>query len=357
MTRRKDYWHRLSRRNFLGTMGWAPALLLPAPIRTWTFRQEFSPNAGEQSANLAFADVRLNPHFPTKSPLDEILRKVAPGTDGFVTEKYAAEISQLLGEWSQGLKRDAPSLNHVAAFSADKIAAHSWEPAEENNIRSGYGIEIFRRRFAPPHSSSREQFLSNIKNYFASIPRIETAELQIIEITEIAAGVPAVRAAIRYDFVAALQNGAREERIGQWHTEWAKDSSGAWRASRWELGEETLSRIREPMFTDITSRALGGAESYRAQMLHGVDHWRTMFDGASGIDVYGNNGIAAGDFDNDGRDDLYVCQPSGLPNRLYRNRGDGTFEDVTEKSGVAVLDGTACAFSRILKIKVCRICW
>ena len=60
-------------------------------------------------------------------------------------------------------------------------------------------------------------------------------------------------------------------------------------------------------------------------------------------DVYGNNGIAAGDFDNDGFDDLYVSQPAGLPNRLYRNRGDGTFLDVTEKSGLGVLDGTACA--------------
>jgi Tfp pilus assembly protein PilF/peroxiredoxin len=78
-------------------------------------------------------------------------------------------------------------------------------------------------------------------------------------------------------------------------------------------------------------------------MLRGVDHWRTVLDAACGIDVYGNNGIAAGDFDNDGFDDIYVCQPAGLPNRLYRNRGDGTFEDATEKAGLGVLDSTACA--------------
>ena len=68
-----------------------------------------------------------------------------------------------------------------------------------------------------------------------------------------------------------------------------------------------------------------------------------MIDGACGIDVYGDNGVAAGDYNGDGFDDLYICQPSGLPNRLYRNRGDGSFEDVTEKAGVGVLDGTACA--------------
>ncbi len=68
-----------------------------------------------------------------------------------------------------------------------------------------------------------------------------------------------------------------------------------------------------------------------------------MLDGASGIDIYANNGVAVGDFDNDGFDDLYVCQPAGLPNRLYRNRGDGTFEDISARAGVDVLDNTACA--------------
>jgi hypothetical protein len=42
---------------------------------------------------------------------------------------------------------------------------------------------------------------------------------------------------------------------------------------------------------------------------------------------------AAADFDNDGRTDLFVAGVNR--NFLYRNRGDGTFEDVTVKAGVA----------------------
>ncbi len=78
-------------------------------------------------------------------------------------------------------------------------------------------------------------------------------------------------------------------------------------------------------------------------MLHGADYWRTVLDGACGIDVYGNNGSSAGDIDNSGFDSLYICQPQGLPNRLYCNRGDGILEDITEQSGVGLLEDTACA--------------
>lgn len=45
------------------------------------------------------------------------------------------------------------------------------------------------------------------------------------------------------------------------------------------------------------------------------------------------NGVAAGDIDNDGWTDLYVTYWG--PNLLYRNRGDGTFEEIGVKSGTA----------------------
>ncbi len=43
-------------------------------------------------------------------------------------------------------------------------------------------------------------------------------------------------------------------------------------------------------------------------------------------------GVAVGDFDNDGWEDIYVA--SVTKNHLYHNNGDGTFTDVTDKAGV-----------------------
>ena len=46
-------------------------------------------------------------------------------------------------------------------------------------------------------------------------------------------------------------------------------------------------------------------------------------------------GVAAGDVDGDGWPDLFVTDAFG-PARLFRNRGDGTFEETTSASGISV---------------------
>jgi hypothetical protein len=66
----------------------------------------------------------------------------------------------------------------------------------------------------------------------------------------------------------------------------------------------------------------------------------------SGLGASGwGQGVCAGDYDNDGREDLYVTYYG--QNRLYRNTGDGSFEDVTRGAGVydaRTRWGTGCAF-------------
>ena len=60
-------------------------------------------------------------------------------------------------------------------------------------------------------------------------------------------------------------------------------------------------------FTDVTDRAGVGGEGY-------------------------GMAVAVGDYDNDGRPDLFVANVTG--NQLLHNNGDGTFTDVTAKAGV-----------------------
>jgi len=56
--------------------------------------------------------------------------------------------------------------------------------------------------------------------------------------------------------------------------------------------------------------------------------------GLTGAHLDFSYGVAAGDYDNDGFTDLFVCNTG--KNTLYHNRGDGTFADVTDRSGLGV---------------------
>jgi tetratricopeptide (TPR) repeat protein/peroxiredoxin len=216
-------------------------------------------------------------------------------------------------------------------------------------VRSSSGIEISQNKFGIQARLGKEAFAQELRSTLGAFAKVVTAEFQVTAITARPAS-PAqsprqVRTRVRYDLVGSSSGFFREQRVGYWDLEWVSSSSAdnEFQISKWEALDETRSRSASAVFLDIASSALAGNASYSLQMSRGVDYWRTALDGACGIDIYGHNGVSVADIDNDGFDDLYICQPAGLPNRLLRNRGDGTFEDVTEASGLGILDNTACA--------------
>jgi hypothetical protein len=60
-----------------------------------------------------------------------------------------------------------------------------------------------------------------------------------------------------------------------------------------------------------------------------------------GMIRYGPGGITAADYDNDGFYDLFI--PDGESSKLFRNGGNGAFDDVTAKAGLTGLDGVSVA--------------
>jgi len=334
---------RLTRREILKSMAFTPMAFGTAPIFAGPLLQSFPSLRIGRPFGFDFADLRVTPAYPAAAPLADITALVNAGSDGYDTEKYAEEIDSVLKKWSDALGASPVGLTALASSLDASIEASTLVPIANNVLRSSQGIETIKRQFPHDLVRGRDRFIESLKTWLANPLQVQTAEFEIFGIEQIAASPLTVRIDVRYNIVSTRPVNRKEERVGSWETEWYRRDSGAWIARKWNAKEETIAIANGPVFIDVTSYALGGNDSYSRQMLHGADYWRTVLDGAIGLDVYCNNGVAVGDFDNDGFDDFYVCQPAGLPNRLYRNRGDGTFEDVTEKSGLAILDNTACA--------------
>ena len=292
---------------------------------------------------LSATPFGYRPQYPVRSALADVLALVEPGSDSYETERYAYEIASIFERWSEQLRSGVRGSAPLANSLHQPLRACPLKPVRETTKRDRAGIRVVERGFAPAVETTPAQFMEELAQWLDPLATIRVAEFEIFGIEVTAEAPLTAKIDVRYNIAGVDQDHRREERVGAWHLVCTRGADRAWTLDHWQAGEETLCIGEGSGFVDVTAAALAGAPSYSKQLLHGVDYWRTVLDGASGIDIYANNGIATGDFDNDGFDDLYVCQPAGLPNRLYRNRGDGTFEDVSESAGVDVLDSTACA--------------
>ena len=275
--------------------------------------------------------------------LEPFIARLDPSNDAFPGEVYAAEIGGVLDDWSSSLRQYVNTAEKILGSLSPTLTATPLDQVSASVLRSDGPLRIARRSFPAPATGGRDTFSESWKRYLLPFARLEVAELQITDIRIRSESPLTVETEVRYDLTGSAGKEDREQRTGAWEIRWMRDGQSRWRVDRWLAKGELQCRLSGPGFSDITADCIDPASPGAEQLRRGVDYWRTVIDSASGLDVYGNNGIAAGDFEATGFDGLYVCEPAGLPNRLYRNRRDGTFEDITERSGTGLLDGTASA--------------
>ncbi len=107
-----------------------------------------------------------------------------------------------------------------------------------------------------------------------------------------------------------------------------RSGSGPWVIADQGVVSGESARGTRSRFRDLARQA-GAAYPHHAAPDFGA---RQMEDNSFPLVVRGDAGLAAADFDGDGWTDLYFCD--GARNALLRNRGDGTFDDVTDRAGL-----------------------
>ena len=97
----------------------------------------------------------------------------------------------------------------------------------------------------------------------------------------------------------------------------------------------------EGRFTDVTGSVFTGA---RAALLRpSIPGLRNLLDSGLGVGVLGHHGVVVADLNSDGIDDLYLCQPGGIPNQLWLRQPDGTAVEVAPGVGLDFVDATTSA--------------
>src|SRR5690348_5443212 len=140
---------KISRRRLLKQLGWTPLLFVPARLSALPFPAE-KRIPGE--SHCRFHDLHLTPHYAAKAPIEDLLVHLLPGADEFASEKYAAQLEQIFGDWARELKSNRSS-SVLGKVLAAQLQAISFSPVRDSVVRSLYGIEVRRRQFEGPRST------------------------------------------------------------------------------------------------------------------------------------------------------------------------------------------------------------
>ena len=282
-----------------------------------------------------------HPKLTVPESLQPFLNLVGPAGDAFPAERQVPQLQARLSELADRLKQGPERASGIAEWLlAASFRGGPLRPAAEDSVGADPALEIHRASGKPAEQPlDARAFARELRALVSEFRALTVAEFLITAIDWNASdGVATTQ--VRYDLVGAAARGGRAESLGTWKMTWRRERD-ALRVASWTASDQLRSRAPAPVFVEVTQAALGANDSFRRQLSVDLDHWSAAIDSVLARDSNGHHGVSVGDADGDGLEDLYVSQPAGLPNRLFRARGDGTFEDATERSGLGILDDTA----------------
>jgi hypothetical protein len=264
--------------------------------------------------------------------------------DNWESERVASAVESHFREWAKRIVSDEPltetqiaNLRAASDFSANVPNSSSKQMTFHDDRMRVFRLEGPGRTYRGVREcieAIRDSIGGSNRRFDFKVVRISLDGIH-------------VRTVIYTSLIARTRNQLVEQ-TGDWEVTWVREplrdglTMNSIRVDSYERADWMNDHGR-PMFADLTGSLFDGVVSFREQLAHGQAHWQRRIEGCHGIVNPAQNGLALGDVNGDGLDDVYVCQPGGLPNRLFLHQPDGTVRDVSAASGCDFLDETHAA--------------
>ena len=255
-----------------------------------------------------------------------------PAAEGWTSEAFAEAAAAELKHLGEALQStEGLALGPIAGIPCDVL-----RPADLTLENKDPAFVVRRAGAATGPRTTLSDALAGLRGAFSRETGVTRCKFKVIDVRE--------TDRITRQFVSLFgpaADGGLLEINATWRVRWTGTAEAPVPAEVWrEVHEETRHARPEPLFADATDAVLPKSDDVRRQFLHGTDTWREQIEVFNRMYKFAYNGIALGDADGDGRDDLFSCQNGGLPNRLFLQQPDGRLRDATAESGLGSLDAT-----------------
>ena len=259
------------------------------------------------------------------------------------------KLGDLISSIAIGTSESTAADNIAAAgqFAADSFTTAGFRPSVLTTIYDADSYRVRRGSVEPQLPSAsvddvtgRQRLLNSI--YGLTIPFVEAREVRTkFKITGAEVGSGEILSTVLVEVVGQTSTGDLVEQHATWQVRWEQPTEGPPKlrsVTVVDFEESTNESRQGHWFVDRTTDVLAANAAYNDQLVYGVDHWQNHVDRTFGVHYSGHAGLAIGDVNGDGRDDVYLCQTGGVPNRLFVQNADGTATDVSAAAGVDWLD-------------------
>src|SRR6185369_10230168 len=249
---------------------------------------------------------------------------------------------KLLGEFRSGVEKF--DVEKVLSCYDENYTADREGFSEEQLQSERDGVRVYKWQPALEKATVKHDIASQVERYFKTMKTVEEAKLKLDSVEHIDSDRDAV---IRsFLWLRGTRNSSDGKGTEAFETQalfrmWLHAEGITWKIHRQELIRGTTVTGDRRGFTDLWGRSnFYATEPDGTQSSAGIDFasrfnpnfftpaWKpTKFE----IIKYGPAGVSAIDYDNDGWYDVFFAD--GAQPRLYRTRGDGSFENVTAEVG------------------------